>query len=167
MADYFKQARSALNDFFHGRRQSTSDLAASERRDHARRLQSGGVGTRRALAATDDRELSALGERIAVPAPILVRHRDAARLSVELTDHGRDRAILVNIPASDPPRGAWRVPSPVAGDVFLHAELDPYRVRRRFTYAAMPAISPPPPIGTKMASILRRVCRSTSMPMVP
>ena len=126
-------------DACRARRIADDHLAAvpGMRRDHARRLQSGGVETRRALAATDDRELSALGERIAVPAPILVRHRDAARLSVELTDHGRDRAILVNIPASDPPRGAWRVPSPVAGDVFLHAELDPYRVRRRFTYAAV------------------------------
>jgi uncharacterized protein len=125
-------------DACRARRIADDHLAAvpGMRRDHARRLQSGSVETRRALAATDDRDLLALGERIAVPAPILARHRDSARLSVELSDHGRDRAILVDVPASDPPRGAWRVPPPVAGDVFLHAEVDPYRVRRRFMYAA-------------------------------
>ena len=106
------------------------------RRDHARRLHGGAIETRRALAATAPRELASLGERIAVPEPILARHREAAVLSVDLTDHGRDRAIVVNTPPTDPPRGVWRVPPADPLDLFLYADVDPYRAGRRFTYGA-------------------------------
>ena len=112
------------------------------RRDHARRLHAGGVETRRALAGLTPRDLTTVGERIAVPEPILARHREAALLSVDLTDHRRDRAIVVDTPPTDPPRGIWRVPAADPDDVFLHADIDPYRAGRRFTYAAAVTAAP-------------------------
>ena len=36
-----------------------------------------------------------------------------------------------------------------------------------FTYAAMPAMRPPPPTATKIASIGSRICRRISIPIVP
>ncbi len=120
------------------RRVADDHLAAvpGMRRDHARRLHAGGVETRRELAAIDPREGVAVADRVAIPAPVLDRHRQAAQLSVDLTDNGRDRAVIVDVPASDPPRGIWRVPEPDTGDAFLHVEQDPYRHGRRFTFAA-------------------------------
>ena len=120
------------------RRQADDHLASvpGMRRDHARRLHGGKIDTRRALAALSPHDLEALGERIAVPEPILARHRDAAALSVDLADNGRDRAIVVNTPSTDPPRGIWRVPLSDPLDLFLYADVDPYRAGRRFTYGA-------------------------------
>jgi predicted RecB family nuclease len=120
------------------RRVTDDHLAAvpGMRRDHARRLHNGAVDTRRALAALAPRDLATLSEQIAVPEPILARHREAAALSVDLADNGRDRAIVVNTPPTEPPRGIWRVPPPDPFDMFFHADIDPYRAGRRFTYTS-------------------------------